>query len=112
MIKEIKPGEIIYGNCKIQYKHKNKIHIVDLQNQIISRKYESKFPEIENSDLIISKIPKIKKKRIEISEMKYIEIEIIARTGFIMKYDKNTKHSTGKIEKTNKIGKWNICIRK
>ena len=48
MIKDIKEGEIIFGDCKIQYKYKNRIYIEKLYDQIISRKYNSNFPKINN----------------------------------------------------------------
>jgi hypothetical protein len=103
MIEEIKPGEIIYGNCTIKYRLKKRVYVVELFDQIISRKYESKFPQIENSDLIVSKLKTRKNQRHDLQDIKYLKIEIKQRTGFIMKYDKNRKHSTGTIEKQTRL---------
>tara|TARA_R110002072_G_scaffold121850_3_gene256078 strand:+ start:1415 stop:1744 length:330 start_codon:yes stop_codon:yes gene_type:complete len=103
MIKEIKPGEIIYGNCTIQYRLKKKVYVMELFDQVIARKYESKFPQIENSDLIVGKLKTKKNQRQDLQDIKYLKIEIKQRTGFIMKYDKNRKHSTGTIEKQTRL---------
>mgnify|MGYP003653412733 CR=1 FL=1 len=102
MIKDIKEGEIIFGDCKIQYKYKNRIYIEKLYDQIISRKYNSNFPKINNNELIVSKLKNIKKKS-ELKEIIYINIKIKVRTGYIMKYKKDKKYNTVKIEKQTRL---------
>ena len=103
MIEEIKPGEIIYGDCQIKYILKNRTYIINLNNEIISRPYESEFPKIKNTDLIVSKLKKHKNKRHEIKKIEYTKLSIKVRTGFIHKHNTTTKHSTGKIEKQTRL---------
>ena len=91
MIEEIKPGEINYGDCQIKYILKNRTYIINLNNEIISRPYESEFPKIKNTDLIVSKLKKHKNKRHEIKKIEYTKLSIKVRTGFIHKHNTTTK---------------------
>lgn len=82
--KDVKPGEILYCDFKIQYRLKNKIHYKEIRQGILSRPYESHWPKIETNHIGISRWFDNKHKK-DISDVIIKSIKIIARTGFINK---------------------------
>ena len=85
----IDKGEIVYCNINVQYKIKNRDYKKILNNIIFSRPYDDN--EYPNLDVIkyllfINKIDR--KKAYYITNVKIVDLYIIARTGFIAKFNR------------------------
>lgn len=94
----INKGEIVYCNILLEYLENNKVKNLELNKVIFSRKYISNYPKLDNKDIIISKI----KSKYIIKDIKVIDLDIIARTGYIHKHKGYTEVSKNN-EVRNKI---------
>jgi len=94
----INKGEIVFCNILLEYLENNKVKNLELNRVIFSRKYISNYPKLDNKDIIISKI----KSKYIIKDIKVIDLDIIARTGYIHKHKGYTEVSKNN-EVRNKI---------
>lgn len=99
---KLEKGEIIYGNITISYKQNKKDKTITLNDEILARKYECDYPNLDNK-LYSGTLRKIdKKNKGDITDMKVIDVKIKARTGFIAIHNGYTEVKRSD-EKRNKI---------
>ena len=94
----INKGEIVFCNILLEYLENNKVKNIELNNVVFSRRYISNYPKLDNGDMIINTI----KSKYIIKDVKVIDLDIIARTGYIHKHKGYTEVSKNN-EVRNKI---------
>lgn len=80
----INKGEIVFCNITLSYLESLKLKNIKLDRVVFSRSYISNYPNLDINDSIVFKI-KSKVKCI-ISDVKVVDLHIIARTGYKHKH--------------------------
>lgn len=80
----INKGEIVFCNITLSYLESLKLKNIKLDRVVFSRSYISNYPNLDINDSIVFKIKsKIKSKvKCIISDVKVVDLHIIARTGY------------------------------
>jgi|TARA_R110001583_G_scaffold160975_2_gene312903 hypothetical protein len=84
----IDKGEIVYCNLEVQYEKNKKTYIKLLKQFVFARQYDDNiYPNIDviKYSMFINKIDK--KNAYYISNVKIVNLDILARTGYIAKFD-------------------------